>query len=182
MAEARHPWMAAAALLAASAWVSARQRTPRRYQAADTGSAAPPLAHATAPPLSGPRPAGLAAALAVLTLICAATWAYAHRQTGPGPGVTGASGSSGRAETLMIRHGCSGCHVIPGVHSPGGAVGPPLAGIAGRAYIGGVLQNTPETMVRWIVDPRAIDPHAAMPVTGISEAEARDVTAYLRSH
>jgi cytochrome c1 len=42
-----------------------------------------------------------------------------------------------------------------------------------------MLLNTPENLVRWIVDPRAVNPHTAMPVTGISAAEARDVVAYL---
>jgi cytochrome c2 len=58
-------------------------------------------------------------------------------------------------------------------------VGPPLAGVANRVYLGGVVTNTPENMIAWIVDPRAIDPQTAMPVTGISAEDARDVTAYL---
>jgi cytochrome c2 len=33
--------------------------------------------------------------------------------------------------------------------------------------------------VRWIVNPRAVSPKTAMPVTGISEADARHVAAYL---
>jgi cytochrome c1 len=36
-------------------------------------------------------------------------------------------------------------------------------------------------MVRWIVNPPFIDPLTAMPATGITEAEARDVAAYLYS-
>jgi cytochrome c2 len=34
-------------------------------------------------------------------------------------------------------------------------------------------------MIRWIVNPRAVNPGTAMPVTGISPAEARHVAAYL---
>jgi cytochrome c1 len=36
--------------------------------------------------------------------------------------------------------------------------------------------------VSWIVDPRALSPRTAMPVTGIGEAEAREVAAYLYNH
>jgi cytochrome c1 len=33
--------------------------------------------------------------------------------------------------------------------------------------------------VAWLLDPPQIDPLTAMPAPGISEAEARDVAAYL---
>jgi mono/diheme cytochrome c family protein len=35
--------------------------------------------------------------------------------------------------------------------------------------------------VRWIVSPQTFSPRSAMPATGISEAEARDVAAWLYS-
>lgn len=34
-------------------------------------------------------------------------------------------------------------------------------------------------MIRWIVDPKGVDSLTAMPVTGVSEGEARDIAAYL---
>ena len=83
------------------------------------------------------------------------------------------------AEAHVLRYGCAGCHTIPGISGPQGLVGPPLADIGKRVYIAGVITNTPDNMVRWIVDPPSIDPQTAMPVTGISVAEARDVAAYL---
>ena len=88
-------------------------------------------------------------------------------------------GEPDRAPELMIRYGCAGCHEIPGVRGPRGRIGPPLRQLAGRVYIGGVLANRPDSLVRWIVNPRAVDPKTAMPRTGISEAEARHVAAYL---
>jgi cytochrome c1 len=90
-------------------------------------------------------------------------------------------GNSEAAETHILRYGCAGCHTIPGVRGPEGLVGPPLADVGRRVYIAGVVTNTPDNMVRWIVDPPSIDPQTAMPVTGISVAEARDVAAYLYS-
>ena len=91
--------------------------------------------------------------------------------------LTGGDPDAGPA--LMTRYGCAGCHEIPGVRGAGGRVGPPLRQLAGRVYIGGVLTNRPDHLVRWIVNPRAVSPKTAMPVTGISEAEARHVAAYL---
>jgi hypothetical protein len=49
------------------------------------------------------------------------------------------------------------------------------------AAVGGTLTNGSANLVRWHVDPRAVDEHSAMPVTGIIEAEARVVAAYLPS-
>jgi cytochrome c len=87
------------------------------------------------------------------------------------------------APALMIRSGCAGCHTIPGVPGARGQAGPSLAGFAGRLYVGGAETNSSGNLVRWLVNPRAVDPRTAMPVTGISEAEARAVAAYLlRQH
>jgi cytochrome c2 len=88
-------------------------------------------------------------------------------------------GDPDRAPDLITRYGCAGCHDIPGVQGASGRVGPPLRQVAGRVYIGGVLANRPDNLVRWIVNPRAVSPKTAMPVTGISEADARHVAAYL---
>ena len=88
-------------------------------------------------------------------------------------------GDPDQAPALMTRYGCSGCHTIPGVRGASGRVGPQLRQFASRVYIGGVLTNRPDHLVRWIVNPRAVSPKTAMPVTGISEADARHVSAYL---
>ena len=90
-----------------------------------------------------------------------------------------ASGPPGLA--VFQQNGCGGCHTIQGVQSATGKVGPPLARIARRAYLGGVLPNTRENMLRWIQTPQEFEPGSAMPNLGISEAEARDIVAYLYS-
>jgi cytochrome c len=51
--------------------------------------------------------------------------------------------------------------------------------VAERLYLGGAVINTPENLIRWIVNPKQFEPRTAMPVTGISHAEARDIAAYL---
>ena len=58
-------------------------------------------------------------------------------------------------------------------------VGPPLAGIASRLYIAGVLPNSPENMERWIRNPPAVDSLTVMPDFGVTEQDARDITTYL---
>lgn len=88
-------------------------------------------------------------------------------------------GDPDRAPVLFTRYGCGGCHTIPGVPGADGRVAGPLTGMRERVYVGGVTRNTPANLVGWIVDPRAVSPRSAMPATGITEAEARDVAAYL---
>jgi cytochrome c len=88
-------------------------------------------------------------------------------------------GDPAAAPAAIRRYGCAGCHTIPGVAAARGLVGPPLVGLRKRVYVAGVLPNSAGNLIRWIVDPPAIDPRTAMPASGISEAEARDVAAYL---
>lgn len=89
------------------------------------------------------------------------------------------SGDPSQAPTLLVRFGCGGCHTIPGVPGADGKVGPDLADLRERVYVGGVLWNSSDNLIGWIVDPQRFSPHSAMPATGITEAEARDVAAYL---
>ncbi len=97
----------------------------------------------------------------------------------PPPPAQIAGGDAGRGKVAIREHGCLACHTVPGIGNPGSNVGPPLNGIAKRAYIAGVLANIPESMVRWLRDPLEVDPRTAMPPTGLTEAEARDISAYL---
>ena len=92
-------------------------------------------------------------------------------------GITGGNPASAEAE--MRQHGCPGCHTIPGVRGPAVKVGPALGGMIGQVYIAGVLTNTPDNLVRWLLDPPSVDPKTAMPNTGLTETEARDIAAYL---
>lgn len=88
-------------------------------------------------------------------------------------------GDPARGKGLLRRYGCAGCHTIPGVQGAVGRVGPSLDQVAGRIYIAGVTENTAANLVRWLQDPPAVDPRTAMPRTGLSPREARDVAAFL---
>jgi cytochrome c len=128
-----------------------------------------------------PRPLMWALTLTA-TCIAAATaaqlaWSSRHQTESIARAMTG--GDPSHAPEIMRRYGCTGCHTIPGVAGADGQVGTPLAGLRGRVYIAGVATNSPDNLVRWIVAPQAFSPRTAMPATGITEAEARDVAAYL---
>lgn len=84
---------------------------------------------------------------------------------------------AGRA--AIERYGCASCHTIPAIPGARGLVGPPLAGVASRVYVAGVLENTPANMSRWIQDPRGVDRLTAMPVLGVKPQEADVMVRYL---
>ena len=77
------------------------------------------------------------------------------------------------------RYGCGSCHDIPGIRSARGTVGPPLGGIATRTYLAGRLSNSPANMMRWIQHPQHVVRGTAMPEMGVTDIDARDITAFL---
>jgi cytochrome c len=90
-----------------------------------------------------------------------------------------AAGDAERGNASIRNYGCGSCHTIPGVTGAQSKVGPDLSGIASRAYIAGVLTNSPEHMVAWIENPQAVDDKTAMPNMGVTARDARDIAAYL---
>ena len=88
-------------------------------------------------------------------------------------------GDPARGRGMMRSYGCETCHVIPSIEGAEARVGPPLAGIATRSYIGGALTNTPANMLRWLRDPPSVDSQTAMPNVGVTAADARHLAAYL---
>jgi cytochrome c1 len=88
-------------------------------------------------------------------------------------------GDKERGAALIASHGCGACHRIPGIRGADGMVGPPLDDFGRRVYVAGMLPNTPDGLVEWLLDPQKIVPGNAMPSVGLSEDEARDVASYL---
>ncbi|MDB4883126.1 MAG: hypothetical protein JWL95_1892 [Gemmatimonadetes bacterium] len=123
------------------------------------------------------RRAAVAVALLIATPIVTACDEQGESNASEAAAMTG--GDPARGPDLMRKYGCQTCHTIPGVVGANGLVGPPLSGIASRSYIGGVLPNAPDNMLRWIRDPRAVDPLTAMPNTGVTPSDARHIAAYL---
>jgi cytochrome c len=90
-------------------------------------------------------------------------------------------GSAARGEVAIQQYGCGACHSIPGVAGAQGLVGPPLDNWADRQIIVGSYPNQPQHLIRWIRFPQAVEPGNAMPDMGVSEQDARDISAYLYS-
>ena len=88
-------------------------------------------------------------------------------------------GNVDRGKTAIGKYGCGSCHTIPGIDGAQATVGPPLTGIAVRGYLAGHLTNSPDNMMKWIQHPQRIDPQVVMPEMGVTDQDARDITAYL---
>ena len=84
-----------------------------------------------------------------------------------------------RGRVLIEAYGCGTCHTIPGVRGARGTAASPLLWFAERSFIAGEVPNTPVNLVRWLRDPRDIEPLTAMPALGVTDEQARDIAAYL---
>lgn len=117
----------------------------------------------------------LVAILAVVTGILV----FAFRDTVGEPAVAVAGGDPRLGRDAMREFGCISCHSIPGVTGADTWVGPPLDNWAERRYIAGRVPNEVDTLILFLMDPKYVDPESAMPVTGVTEEEARHIAAYL---
>ena len=88
-------------------------------------------------------------------------------------------GNVERGERAFLAFGCGGCHTVGGVPQAQGKVGPPLDGVATRAFIAGKLENRPGNLRRWIEQPQAVTPGTAMPDLGVTPTQSRDLAAFL---
>lgn len=92
-----------------------------------------------------------------------------------------ADASAERGKAAIAQAGCAACHTISGIAWPRGEAAPPLDGLSRRALIAGRLPNDPGTLARFIRNAPDLLPGTAMPAMPVSEAEARDIAAYLYS-
>ena len=91
--------------------------------------------------------------------------------------LTGGRPAHGRE--LLVRYGCGSCHTIPGVRGARGMAGPSLLRFGQRTFIAGQRRNTPQNLIPWLQYPQHIEPNTAMPEMGVTDADARDIAAYL---
>jgi cytochrome c len=87
--------------------------------------------------------------------------------------------SAERGHDLIVENGCGTCHTIGGVERANGDVGPRLTDFKRKRRIAGRLPNTPDAVVRWLLDPPAVDPPTLMPDLDLTPEQARDIAAYL---
>jgi len=89
------------------------------------------------------------------------------------------AGNAVNGKRLIDQYACVSCHKISGFDGPQGSMGPSLEAFATRKVIAGSIPNQPDTVAAYLQNPQAVDPQNQMPSLGISESEARDITAYL---
>lgn len=97
-------------------------------------------------------------------------------------GTTGtalAGANADRGQRLLAQYQCGSCHTIPGVAAARGIQGPSLEAFGKRSYIAGRIPNRADALARWISAPQSLVPDTAMPNMGVSNADARDMAAYL---
>ena len=90
-----------------------------------------------------------------------------------------AAGDAKRGRLAVEQYACLTCHRIPGVVGEHAPVGPSLERMATRQLIAGIMANNPENMVKWLREPQKLHPRTTMPDLGVTERDARDITAYL---
>jgi len=86
-------------------------------------------------------------------------------------------------EKLFMAKGCVGCHSLQAANAPKGMIGPNLANVGARSFIGaGSFKNSDENLARWIQNPQAMKEGVLMPNLGVTAEEAKSLVAYLRAH
>jgi len=75
---------------------------------------------------------------------------------------------------------CINCHAIHGVPGANLRVAPDLTHVASRQQLAsGMIDNTPENMLRWITNPQAVKPGALMPDFNLTKEQADELASYL---
>ncbi len=107
----------------------------------------------------------------------AATLCACADKSDPPRTIMGADANRGLA--VIDRLGCAACHDTPGVAWPKGRAGSSLRGFADSPMIAGQFRNRPDTLIAFLKDAPSMAPATAMPAMPLTDAEARDVAAYL---
>jgi cytochrome c len=119
-------------------------------------------------------PAGRCAALAAVSVACLAAACGSEAPT-----VRVAGGDPGQGRERILHYGCVTCHVIGGIATANGHVGPPLTNFDVKRAIAHALPNRPSNVELWIRHPQQVKPGSDMPELGVSAADAADIAAYL---
>lgn len=85
-------------------------------------------------------------------------------------------GDVARGKLAFRKLGCGACH---DASPPGAIVGPSLRGLAQRSTLPGGHPHTPDVLRSWLRFPGQLLPGTAMPELGLTEGQARDLSAYL---
>jgi cytochrome c oxidase subunit 2 len=101
------------------------------------------------------------------------SWAELQTQTATPP--------APELETTLQQ--CLACHAIRGISEPPPGVpikGPDLTHVGGRrTIVGGLLENNPEQLARWLRNPPRVKPGSRMPNYHLTDEQIEDLVAYL---
>lgn len=109
-------------------------------------------------------------------------------QRAPAPGTCGrgpermaaaAPVNLARGREALHQYACTACHIVPGLTGSSPHVGPTLEGFGNRQLIAGVLPNTQENRVEWLLRTQQVKPGTAMPELGLAPQDARDIAGFL---
>jgi cytochrome c oxidase subunit II len=77
---------------------------------------------------------------------------------------------------------CIGCHAVDGIEGATAEVGPNLTHFGSRDVLaGGILENTPQEVARWLANPPRVKPGSKMPNYRLTDDQIDDLVAYLES-
>jgi cytochrome c oxidase subunit 2 len=84
--------------------------------------------------------------------------------------------------SLFRELSCVNCHAINGVSGANGIVAPDLTHLVGRSTLaGGVSDNTPTNLRRWLEDPQQMKPGALMPNYHFSPEQLTQLMTYFET-
>src|SRR5262249_25701384 len=81
--------------------------------------------------------------------------------------------------SAFLAQSCVNCHRVRGTPARGGYA-PDLTHLMSRKTLAsGMVENPPENLRRWVVDPQQIKPGCLMPAFGLSDRDCDDIVRYL---
>ena len=94
---------------------------------------------------------------------------------------TPTEGEAAKGAELFQDKACMNCHYISGT-AAAARIGPSLTHFSTRQTIGaGVLENTPENLKKWLLNPNAYKPGSLMPNMKLTKSETDQIVAYLEA-
>jgi cytochrome c oxidase subunit 2 len=104
-------------------------------------------------------------------------WKSRQRATGRRPD----SQQEQRGQRVFETSSCVLCHAVQG-SGASASIGPDLTHFGSRRRIAASpLPNNPQWLAAWITNPQKLKPGSNMPATALTEADLRDLVAYLGS-
>lgn len=121
----------------------------------------------------------LTAITAIVTLLAVVACGTTQRLVDIRAEETG--GSIQRGEEIARMNGCMWCHTVDGNIGTSNGIGPDLNGWPETRLIAGQVENQPENLIQFLMNPQSVAPGSGMPSVGLTEDEARDVASWLYS-